>query len=141
MLFRSVAKATVGESTRANPLDLSRAVGRATKRRSLLMRVASYDLRAIMVSGGPMGAGNIMAKISAPCTNVWKFSEPYGSSTAMPPAAPTQILPILSWTIALTAPPGQFPAGSMNISHLFLLSANVMSPPPAPNIMLSALSW
>jgi len=74
MLFRNLMAMEVEETLRANPLDgvvLLSGCDKTTP--AMLMAVASVDLPAIMVTGGPMLNGKFRGTDVGSGTHVWKF--------------------------------------------------------------------
>jgi len=76
MLFRNLAAMEVEETLRANPLDgvvLLSGCDKTTP--AMLMGVASVDLPAVLITGGPMLNGKFHGKDIGSGTDVWRFSE------------------------------------------------------------------
>ena len=70
MLYRNLMSMDVEESIRANPLDGVVLLGGCDKTTSaLLMRAASADVPAILVTGGPQLKGNWRGEELGSCTD------------------------------------------------------------------------
>jgi dihydroxy-acid dehydratase len=76
MLWRNMAAMTIEEMLRANPVDGAVLLGGCDKTiPALLMAVASVDLPALVVPGGPMLTGTFRGRPLGCGTDVWKLSE------------------------------------------------------------------
>ncbi len=77
MLFRNLASMDVEESIRANPFDgIVLMCGCDKTTPSLVMGAASVDIPTIVLSGGPMLAGQFRGK-KIGTSDVWRFAEEY----------------------------------------------------------------
>jgi dihydroxy-acid dehydratase len=81
MLFRNLASMDVEESIRANPFDgIVLMCGCDKTTPSLVMGAASVDIPTIVLSGGPMLAGQFRGK-KIGTSDVWRFAEEYKVGT------------------------------------------------------------
>lgn len=77
MLFRNLASMDVEESIRANPFDgIVLMCGCDKTTPSLVMGAASVDLPTIVLSGGPMLAGQFKGR-KIGTSDIWRFAEQY----------------------------------------------------------------
>ena len=74
MLFRNLAAMEIEEALRANPVDGVVLLGGCDKTiPALLMAVASVDIPAVVVPGGPMLTGHFRGRPLGCGTDVWRF--------------------------------------------------------------------
>lgn len=78
MLYRNLAAMEIEETLRANPLDGVVALTGCDKTTpAALMGIASVDLPAIVLTGGPMLTGRFEGRTVGSGTDIWRMSEAY----------------------------------------------------------------